>query len=284
MRVASEQVAHLWANQSRASAEGSASTSFAGPVIYSYAEPIGRLLDVKGRRVALFRDYARSITSSKHQGWMKDAAKHLRHFIVEDIGEKPSHKANIKGYVEKIAATAKRASRANAHVAAQELRLLITEARDYCDCFGLSAKPFEGEDAKELSAALLKREASDKKKAATAKAKEAKRQVALLADWLAGKPGEKPKTDVQYARIEGKELATTMGARVPVSHVRRAAKSIRSAIAGALANGLPWASDSFTIRVGEFQIDRIDVDGTLHAGCHTFTRDEVMRILNLVSK
>ena len=50
--------------------------------------------------------------------------------------------------------------------------------------------------------------------------------------------------------------------------------------------GEPYQHNGHAEHAGQFRIDRIDVDGTLHAGCHTIKFDELERMartLGLVS-
>ena len=59
-------VAHHWANQNRASANGS-NFSFDGTTIYSYCTPIGHIVENNGQRLYLHNTKRYSVTTSKHQ-------------------------------------------------------------------------------------------------------------------------------------------------------------------------------------------------------------------------
>lgn len=59
-------VAHYWANQNRASANGS-NFSFDGATIYSYSTPIGHIVENNGQRLYLHNTKRYSVTTSKHQ-------------------------------------------------------------------------------------------------------------------------------------------------------------------------------------------------------------------------
>jgi hypothetical protein len=107
--VSNSQVPHLWANQSQSHANGGGSIHFEGRLIYSYAEPIGRLIEVGGEygRVALLISRTWSITTSSHQGKASYAVRHLINFTVPNISP-PDHTANlaylVKRYnIEKLA-------------------------------------------------------------------------------------------------------------------------------------------------------------------------------------
>jgi hypothetical protein len=74
-----------------------------------------------------------------------------------------------------------------------------------------------------------------------------------------------------YLRVSGNEIETTLGARVPAEHVRRALPFVLRL----LASGQQWQRNGHTIHLGHYSLDRIDADGTVHAGCHRIPRAEV---------
>lgn len=87
--VNSQQVAHLWANQSQSDARnGSGSVSFAGDTLYSYRTPIARVVDsVSGRRVALITcERYSATTSSRHMPAARSAVRHMQSFHVPSLG------------------------------------------------------------------------------------------------------------------------------------------------------------------------------------------------------
>lgn len=75
-------------------------------------------------------------------------------------------------------------------------------------------------------------------------------------------------------RVKGEEIQTTQGASFPVAHAIKAF----SIISRAAKKGELWQRNGKTIHLGHFQIDRIEPDGTVIAGCHTVMFDEVKRI------
>lgn len=79
-------VAHYWANQNRASANGS-NFSFDGATIYSYSTPIGHIVENNGRRLYLHNTKRYSVTTSKHQTYAISAtyANGIRVFVDTDI-------------------------------------------------------------------------------------------------------------------------------------------------------------------------------------------------------
>jgi hypothetical protein len=87
-------------------------------------------------------------------------------------------------------------------------------------------------------------------------------------------------------RVNGEQIETSLGARIPlaaapmvwnmVQRARRSESGLAPCNIG--ADRRP--------RIGDYPLDRIDADGTLHAGCHTIPYSELSsmaRALGLVS-
>lgn len=93
-----------------------------------------------------------------------------------------------------------------------------------------------------------------------------KKPVATLESWLNGaNVTPRVATGLTYVRRKGDLLQTSRGAECPWSH---AVIAYRMAERCHLT-GTSWQRNGKTIRVGVFQVDRIDSDGNLYAGCHT---------------
>lgn len=73
---------------------------------------------------------------------------------------------------------------------------------------------------------------------------------------------------------DGERLETSQGASVPWDH---AVKAFRF-IALCKARGEGFARNGRTIRVGHYQVDRIEADGSFVAGCHRFAWPELERL------
>jgi hypothetical protein len=86
---------------------------------------------------------------------------------------------------------------------------------------------------------------------------------------------------VDGCRVTGGTLQTSQGAAVPLAHAFR----VFQLLAYCRANGISWqaergASDirhrlPRTVRVGHFQLDRVDSTGDFIAGCHAIKWDDV---------
>lgn len=85
-------------------------------------------------------------------------------------------------------------------------------------------------------------------------------------------------------RVNGEDIETSQGARVPLAAAPMVWNLVRQAVK---CQG--WTRDnrfSSRYRIGDYPLDRIDEDGTLHAGCHTIPYSELAsmaRALGLAS-
>lgn len=116
-------------------------------------------------------------------------------------------------------------------------------------------------------------------------AQEERRRLAALAEeerrqeWLAGNPGvhwhgRTPTggailravgvTRDESGAITGGELQTSQGARVPLAHALRVFRFLKHC----RATGTTWHRNGRKIRVGHYQVDSVQEDGTFRAGCH----------------
>jgi hypothetical protein len=75
-------------------------------------------------------------------------------------------------------------------------------------------------------------------------------------------------------RLEGNDVVTSRGARFPISHAKRALSLIRAVINRAEE----WRRNGHSCHLGHYSIDRIEANGTVHAGCHVVGWDEIERI------
>jgi hypothetical protein len=298
----SDEIPHLWAHRTQKEARNPQGNSrFIGDVIYSYAEPIGRLIVHRGRTIALFRDESWSVTTSRHQSAMRGAAHHLKSFTVASIGTeryrdgqlgKPDHRANLKDFAAKIKAAGLAAVRARGHKEWKVRHMLATveTANDYAATFGLGTRFAVPSD---IDLAKLEADAREqtRRDAERAKRVERKRELAeqqarhdeaaRLQRWLAGSNEGRyfRYLDSAYLRVAGDVVETTQGARVPLGHVQRALPIIGRLI----ERGEAYQRNGHTIHLGPYVLDSIAADGTVTAGCHTFKPDEVRRFLGVLA-
>jgi hypothetical protein len=75
-------------------------------------------------------------------------------------------------------------------------------------------------------------------------------------------------------RIKGDNVETSRDASFPVSHAKRGLALVEAVI----ASKEEWKRNGKTCRLGHYQIDRIEPNGTVHAGCHVVTYKAIERI------
>jgi hypothetical protein len=75
-------------------------------------------------------------------------------------------------------------------------------------------------------------------------------------------------------RITESEVQTSLGARFPVSHALLALAFIRQV----RASGREYVRNGHSIHLGHYVLDCVEPDGTVHAGCHVVSWEEIERI------
>lgn len=292
-----KEIAHLWAHRSVPEARNQQGNhGFVGGIIRSYAEPIARLVRVKGEDVVLYRNKTWSSTTTRHQRLVQRATSHLPGFHVDSIvggwgeSDKIPHKVNLADYARQIKAKGLKASKARANKTWQlcKLQSLIAEANHYAETFGLHFRFSADVDLEKIAADSQAEAVKDKARREKAKRKLEQKNAEVLAklkvllpQWMDGganKGYNFVALPFTYMRISGNEVETTWGARVPVKHVRRA---LPIALYW-LNKGETFPSTNTPMRLGPYTVTSIK-DGVLTAGCHKFERAEVERIAGVIA-
>jgi hypothetical protein len=100
----------------------------------------------------------------------------------------------------------------------------------------------------------------------------------VLVDWLEGRTDSTPRTAVRtLLRIKGNLVQTSRGAEIPVRHAKILWPHL-------LRNRRDHTSVSgeLRVRLGQFKLDSIEADGSIHVGCHHIEFDEMERIAVLL--
>ena len=291
--VSSGQVPHLWFHKVQNSAKnGNGSLYFEGDTIFSYGShfPIAHHVQSGKRSAVLFTTKDYSVTTSGHKSAVRSAIPdgtavfHVPHVFTDDRYASNDHPSNLADYAERVANHLAKCSRARQsyskeweHGRAVALR---EEAREYAKYFRLKLPkiaPIPALDSKEMDAIKAKEATKSAEKAAqerVRKAELAKREAELADKWRAGEYDGYFHNSSVMLRIRGEEIETSRGARVPVSHALRGLRFVREVV----KRGEAFQTNGHTFHLGHYQIDRIDVDGTLHAGCHVISYPEIERI------
>lgn len=278
------QVAHIWANQSKARATGS-NFYFDGPVIYSYGEhfPIARFVDDK---TVLFTTRRYGQATSKHIAYAYRALTGLDLNVLHVDNVCPEcptdHEDNIIGQLkvahELVSSSSRRRIREYAWSDLGKADTELEEVTNYRKYY-LKAldKPVARKLNKQLknlreSIDLAKQQLADKnllsmseydKKSTERKIKNAKKRVE---EW---KQGGRNRNDLHALpvslRVSGDRVQTSHGAEVPL----KAAVSLWKALQRNI--------DVVGCPIGFFKISSV-TDEFLQVGCHTIPRTELQRI------
>ena len=291
------EIPHLWAHQTQDEARnGTGSFYFRGATIYSYGSHFPIATHVKGSQGQpgiLFTSQKNSVTTSQHMSMAHRSIPPdvpvftvpCQHFGFSETEDKYQHEKNFKHYTREVAEHLSTCARARSsynkeyhHERAVELR---KEALCYATFFGL---PDPATDQvpdldSERMAAIKSREAkASAKKAAETKRKAEEDRVRWAQAAEQWRKGEYqhflPYSLPTMLRIEANEVVTSHGARFPISHAKRGLVLVRAV----RARAEDWHRNGHSCHLGHYSIDCIEANGTVHAGCHVVSWDEIERI------
>lgn len=276
----SREVFHLWVAQSRPRAK-SGNVRFEGPVVFSYAEPIGFLL---GDNRVMLSTQKFSVTTSSHQSRASYAVYHMARVYAPVLPQHEGqnldfvHMANDRTWMQRVELLRKQ------YLANKRLRSRLSDiesnlaARDaYSAFFGLGwTRPSMDELDNQLEVkALRMREWAkviqrQEKERAEARAKE---QAEALIDWRNNVARHYPHFEVTALRLskEKTHIETSRGASVPVE----VAPWLWRAATRCKTHGIEYTPAHSERQVGDYRLTMIHPDGTLVVGCHTIPFTEL---------
>lgn len=296
------EVSHLWAHRTQEDARnGQDNLYFTGDTIYSYGGhfPIARhAVNGAGERAILFTTATYSVTTSGHCSAVRSAIPsgtsvfHVRNVCrgTNQRGDLTAddHRSNLADYASRIDKDIVTSARARSsytkewnHQHAVRLR---DEAFAYCAFFDLPAPviPAVPQLDSEALTAIRKREAQRaREKAEQTKRERADattRQQELITKWRAGLYSGSLYDVPVMLRIDGDEVETSRGARFPILHAKRGLRVVRKV----RESGHAYIRNGHTVYLGPYAIDRIEPDGTVKAGCHVVSWEEIERIAPLL--
>lgn len=285
--VRTDQVAHLWAHQAQDWAANSCrSIRFEGPTCYSFGHhfPMASFVENdKGERAVLWTVREYSKTTQRHkQLVLRAIPERVPVFRVRWVDPQFRHADNLRDFDARLSeAWAKtKLARSNRVWLLEQARELLNHRNEYAGFFGVDAPVLDlPQDylarmtrAREI---LAQHEARREEQARRAQARAAELARHHVEAFRAGRPFS------AYAlygcpvmlRVEGNELVTSKGARVPLDHAIRVFRFI----CDCKAHGRTYTHNGHTIHAGAFRIDSIDEQGNLRAGCHLIEWAEIER-------
>jgi len=303
------EIPHLWFHQTQSDARSQGNVFFNGDTIYSYGThfPIARHVQNKsGERAVLFTIAHYSVTTSGHCSSVRQAIPSGT--LVFDVPslETPNHNDNLKYFVDQINEHVTKASRARSTWAITshlgQANSLVESARGYGKFFRVRVPklPAVPEADSEKLAAIGKREREESARKAKEQREENERRKqrleqerkeweeklpTLCDEWRNGANVSIPRPSYRWyeydydkvpsvptmLRINGNEVETSLGARVPVSHAKRGLAFVRRVV----SSGQEYVRNGHTLHLGHYAIDRTEANGTLHAGCHVISLAEI---------
>ena len=293
-----QQVAHVWAQQNTAQGDGS-NFYFRGATIYSYGDhfPLAKFVTPD---VVLFNSGSYSVSTSKHQSYARNAlAGYITVFEVPEVDLRPyksteadfikerygdMHNTNLKHLKSEAERSSLKASKARVYKDVHEADVLryVEQYNLYLKVFKIRRKELEVPNLE----ALQKARDNELK---NRRAKEAKRKAEVLRDfaegaelWRAGAGVNLPYNYPVMVRIypsDSEQLQTSQGATFPVEHARKAFPLIKRC----RDKKQSWKRNGHSIHLGHFQLDSIDRQGNLKAGCHNVTWKEIERAWELIN-
>ena len=292
------EVPHLWAHRTQDDARNKqGNLYFTGDTIYSYSShfPIARhVTNDGGERAVLLTTGTYSVTTSSHCSAVRSAIPSgVPVFHVPNVCHglysgsdltADDHAGNLADYAERIEKHVVTSARARSSFTKTSNNQHAGHLRDqsfaYCAFFGLPVPniPEVPELDSDALAAIRKREA----KRAAEKAEQTKRERAealvrqqeLITKWRASEYHGCLYDIPPMLRIVSDEVQTSRGARFPISHAKRALVFIRKV----RESGQAYVRNGRTIHLGPYALDRIEPDGTVKAGCHVVSWEEIERI------
>jgi hypothetical protein len=289
------EVCHYWANKVQ-SQGACGNIFFEGPTIYSYGHhfPMARFTGEHvsdGREIVLMTTDTYSSTTSGHMSMLRQAVNRTTSFVLDvpDVAPPVNHGKNLASFQERIDRIVDELRRCRQGVSYRLNRIdhLSSDAVVYqcafmgrTEWFGPSPctlpSDFQSIVNKAREREQRKNELDEKKSAAMRAAREERELLELLGigekieAWRAGKSVSLPWQLPVMLRLNGDTVETSKGARVPL---RDAEKLYR--FAQQYAGTSYQSSEPF--KIGVYTLDRLDADGTIHAGCHTIGPEEINR-------
>lgn len=306
-------VAHLWANQSKPEARSSnGHFRFRGDTIYSYATPIARMIrneDGTVRAVLRTSRQYSATTSSKHEPAISSALKAgIPQMRVPSILP-TDHVTNMAYLEQQISETFQKACRSVkwTHDAFYRVHTAVADANLYRIIFQQPGNTFtlppdfEAKRAERMayidklehpdptSADRRERErAARQQRKAEQEARERQLRLEMAREavdgWRAGtllwlSSGYNLPVMLRLKPGNPYRVQTSLGAEVPLKDAIRIFELARRC--HNKKEGLPTHVVQQMLfehrKVGDFMLDCIDSDGTIHAGCHTIDYEEAER-------
>lgn len=295
--VPTRMVAHLWAAQSQDWARNSCRNfSFQGRVLRSYSTDVARITDwrIGKHTVVLLDSYRYSGTTNRHIAYATSSLDSSKYFPfsvpITHPTDSQAHKRNAEhlyNYYQRQAAYY-RNPRSRIYVGSyteeELLERTVAELQQQLDRYNYYNKYVRKsrlpnftvtesakEEIHENITHSIQRNAVERERAKVRDAQRFELEQTRLVAWLAGETNTYLSSyylDGVYLRLierDGKRvIQTSRGAEIHEGHGQR----IWAFIQMLRERGETYQHNGHTQHVGQFRVDSVDAEYTLHAGCH----------------
>lgn len=295
-----DEIPHLWYHKTQSEARNAGrNLYFEGDTIFSYGGhfPIARHVKQGRKDAVLFTTKGYSVTTSGHKSSVRQAIPDTATvFSVPRVGSEWSdnvgHVENLAHFVTESKDSLGKAgrARANGKWALDAAFAFRDTARQYAKFFKVPTPNFDFLPTGKALAGLREQIAERAERHTASQALAGQREEARRAErhriemldfaeksilWRAGNPNVRlPWGADTLLRISGNEVETSRGARVPVSH----AIALLAVVRKVVKRGEEFTPNGHTLHIGPYAVDKIETDGTLHAGCHVIKFAEIQTL------
>ena len=286
---------HRWAHQVKPQGK-SGNVFYEGPILYSYGHhfPLAVLTGKTtsdGKEVVLVNSRSYSMTTAKHKSLAARASSHKCHiYIPHPASSHPPHVTENFDYLnEQTHNAVERLKKIRSAVGYSErgARECVETAKLYRRVF-LKGRGHVVPLPKDFDAILTAARERETRHDAAAEVRRARQfeawerrqelnalaEVEKIAAWRAGENVSVSWGLPVMLRLKNTEtVETSLRVEIPLSHAER----VYRLILGIMVKGEDWETNGHTIPVGVYKVDKIGKDGTLYAGCHTISFEEIDR-------
>lgn len=278
MRYVEPNPYHAWAHQTRDHGRNQGDTkSFSGTRAYSYAACIGEIVtNSVGDKAYYLNDHNYSVTTRRHQGELARAIPSYATVIRFDEGITRNEADGRNYFLNKMAESLAKAKRARKY---GEFHL-----NSAADTYEMYVKwcAFEGYDAPDdtfdMESLIAQIEEARKKELAAEKIRQEKVRLDNLDKIVRWHDGENiylPYDCGYLLRLKDGMVETSHYAKVPWADV----KKVLPIVLKAISDGTELPSMGM---LGNYPFNGVDLEGTVHIGCHHFLKSEVLRFAETV--
>ena len=299
-----DEIAHLWAHQLQDDARTpSDNFYFNGKTIYSYGShfPIAKIVEENHPTlgtVCLFTTKGYSVTTSQQMSAVRQAIPGYWTVInVETIDfhrikkyAKDDHKKNIKEHLQSAFEFSEKQKRARKYDYTSDIEFELSQAKIYVEYYKLKSLLTKAEkellfsdgdfNASQYAEIVEKKKASNKRKRAKADRERLKKAAKDIEAWKEGANVFVPYQAETMLRLtaDGKEIETSRSSRVPLDR----AKLLWKLIKNTMDTKTQWKKNGKTFEIGNFSVDRVEIDGTTTIGCHVLIFTEIKRMADIM--